>query len=529
MSGDHGDQIRLTVSPQEREPRPYVTLSYHWGRGIDQSKLQLLRKSSLAAYQQEIPMAHLPRLFQDVVAIIRKMNIRYLWIDAYCIIQGDELDWQVEASRMADVYQHSLLNIAAGGAHNTNAPLMRSRDTKYVEPCEISVDWRNLAKALGRAPEDICPVGSFYIVDARYIEGQMLDTPLNHRAWVMQEQQLSPRILHFGKHQLFWHCWGGVGGRGQACETFPTGTPNALGFQRAHQYFLQTALTPEEREMWQINPLLQWHLLIMAYSRCDITKNTDRLIAISGLARAFATILGLNDQDYAAGLWLPHLASSLCWRGDTSYHALSPPTHRLPEYVAPSWSWASVSGHIQLLDPLQHHHYAHRGMDIKEICSEFQIRIEPVATVNPFGQLKNGQLSLSGFLVPGKKLLWMKVDRRGERGQQLNCVGCMTFPYLTQLHCNFDDIKDFDDRKREWYGGYSKTTGIDLLPLTSRQHPTEHRQSIFEGIMVVRDDSSNSYHRVGYFCSNDMIYKAFPSKPVYLIYLMEYHDCIVLT
>lgn len=30
MSGELGDRIRLTVSPQEREARPYMTLSYHW-------------------------------------------------------------------------------------------------------------------------------------------------------------------------------------------------------------------------------------------------------------------------------------------------------------------------------------------------------------------------------------------------------------------------------------------------------------------------------------------------------------------
>jgi hypothetical protein len=112
MSGELGDRIRLTVSPQEREARPYMTLSYHWGRDVKQSELPLLHRSSLAAYKEEIPMTDLPQLFRDVVGIARKFNIRYLWIDAYCILQGDALDWQTEAARMGEIYQHAVLNVA---------------------------------------------------------------------------------------------------------------------------------------------------------------------------------------------------------------------------------------------------------------------------------------------------------------------------------------------------------------------------------------------------------------------------------
>lgn len=104
MSRELGDRIRLTVSPEEREARLYMTLSYHWGRDVNQSELHLLRRSSLAAYKQEIPMMHLPQLFRDVVEITRKFNIRYLWIDAYCILQGDAFDWQTEAARMGEIY-----------------------------------------------------------------------------------------------------------------------------------------------------------------------------------------------------------------------------------------------------------------------------------------------------------------------------------------------------------------------------------------------------------------------------------------
>jgi hypothetical protein len=180
---------------------------------------------------------------------------------------------------------------------------MTHRNTALVEPSEVSVDWRNLAREKKCPPDAYCPLGSFYVFESRYIEEHMLETPLNRRAWVMQEQQLSPRLLHFGKHQLFWHCWGDPGGRGQACETLPKGTPYVPGFRRAHQHGLQMLIPADFRQTLGINMYLEWHLLIMAYSRCEITHESDRLIAISGLASKFAEASGttVKSMQQASG------------------------------------------------------------------------------------------------------------------------------------------------------------------------------------------------------------------------------------
>jgi hypothetical protein len=44
------------------------------------------------------------------------MDIRYLWIDALCIIQHDEEDWDAESKRMANIYRQSFLTVAAVSA-----------------------------------------------------------------------------------------------------------------------------------------------------------------------------------------------------------------------------------------------------------------------------------------------------------------------------------------------------------------------------------------------------------------------------
>jgi len=70
---------------------------------------------------------------------------------------------------------------------------------------------------------------------------------------------------------------------------------------------------------------------------CGLTFETDRLIALSGLA---SKVHKRAQCDYLAGLWSTHLPLNLLW------YLMVPMTTRSKIYVAPSWSWASVNGHI---------------------------------------------------------------------------------------------------------------------------------------------------------------------------------------
>jgi hypothetical protein len=46
------------------------------------------------------PFSELPQTFRDAVSLVRQLRLRYLRIDALCIIQDDEEDWEKEASCM---------------------------------------------------------------------------------------------------------------------------------------------------------------------------------------------------------------------------------------------------------------------------------------------------------------------------------------------------------------------------------------------------------------------------------------------
>ena len=70
-----------------------------------------------------MPWKLLPRTFQDAVALLSELDIEYLWVDALCIIQDDQADWRHEATKMASIYSHAYLTIAATSSPNSNGDL----------------------------------------------------------------------------------------------------------------------------------------------------------------------------------------------------------------------------------------------------------------------------------------------------------------------------------------------------------------------------------------------------------------------
>lgn len=82
------NSIRLRVTAGQRGF--YTALSHCWG---DDIKMRTT-SDSIAARQKQILYSDLPKTFQDAVAVTRDLGLRYLWIDALCIIQDDAQNWE---------------------------------------------------------------------------------------------------------------------------------------------------------------------------------------------------------------------------------------------------------------------------------------------------------------------------------------------------------------------------------------------------------------------------------------------------
>ncbi len=56
--------------------------------------------------------SELPLAFQQCIKIVRALGIRFLWIDSLCIVQDDPDEWQLEAARMASIFENAEVTIA---------------------------------------------------------------------------------------------------------------------------------------------------------------------------------------------------------------------------------------------------------------------------------------------------------------------------------------------------------------------------------------------------------------------------------
>jgi len=151
-----------------------------------------------------------------------------------------------------------------------------------------------------------------------------VEEPLLRRAWTFQERFLAPRTLHFTNSQIFWEC-----NENHWCETYPNGT---LLRRTQPSRFPKVAQKPSEI----------WPNTVTLYSTGSLSYPTDKLVAISGVAKWLGA---QTKDDYLAGIWRKDLVKQLCWKRDMVQFDSSSHT-RPTAYLAPSWSWASIIGSI---------------------------------------------------------------------------------------------------------------------------------------------------------------------------------------
>jgi Heterokaryon incompatibility protein (HET) len=91
----------------------YAALSYVWGN----SKKLLLRNDNLAQLSEPGALAqdngHVPKTFRDALAVAAGLHIRYLWIDAICILQDDETQLLEHMNCMDQIYSAAVLTIVS--------------------------------------------------------------------------------------------------------------------------------------------------------------------------------------------------------------------------------------------------------------------------------------------------------------------------------------------------------------------------------------------------------------------------------
>ncbi|EMC93075.1 hypothetical protein BAUCODRAFT_133934 [Baudoinia panamericana UAMH 10762] len=184
----------------------YTTLSHRWGAAGPDLKLT---RENLPAFEKGIKLEALPLTFRHAAQVTRSLGIRYLWINALCIIQGatgaDQLDWLQEATRMHDVYRHAYLTISAAQANDSTLGLLSPTSSSSVDPLVIESHETLLNTSNTSLP--LHHRKSHRSVRTAMIWPTTIESmPINQRGWVLQERLLSTRTLYFANDKVYWEC-----------------------------------------------------------------------------------------------------------------------------------------------------------------------------------------------------------------------------------------------------------------------------------------------------------------------------------
>ena len=377
-------KIKLCQSSALKPSTSYATLSHVWGSG---SPIRLLNNNLLRC-QQDIPIVSLPQTFADAVLLTNILGLGYLWIDSLCIIQDSTLDWELESSTMCSVYRGSTLNIVASASVDCNGGLFRQRNPFLVTPCTIDVNFQNKAGARGRGPYALsCEIA--------FNRDPLADEPLGRRAWAVQERILAPRCLYFTARKIYFACREKI-----TTDVDPysfhgfriVGNPfNFWGIDRPN-----LATSASELRLH----LEEWQGLVQLYTHAQLSRESDKLVAIAGLAEHMQrTRLGPTIT-YLAGLWSHDLLDMLMWKREESLVSLARPK----AYRAPTWSWASVEGEVEWVSDADYVGFPDQfyGASIVEA--------QTYPTGNPFGSVHGGYIQIRGRFCAWRDVAGVEPD-----------------------------------------------------------------------------------------------------------------------
>ncbi|KAF4625545.1 hypothetical protein G7Y89_g12622 [Cudoniella acicularis] len=370
---DITDRNNMRLIEGEDSQSHYICLSHRW---IDEKKMPRCTQANIKSLKQHIPWNFLTQSFQDAISFAQAFSkwhvqqypgqdpIRYIWIDSLCIIQDSAKDWDKEARLMGFIYEGAILTVAA--ASGTDGCF--SEAEQIFKGFEISNPQRRNPRLYLRKglPYHGTPALEKESNTAHEFSGGL---DLFTRGWVMQERLLSRRLVIFSPHEIMWECFeisdcecgrlsGGIKGKAIEGHIGPhfdvarelykyeeqhrTEDPNYLlspmPFKVAYHMSLKDG---DEYRMRKIRDW--WRRLVDTYSSLSLTKESDRLPALTGLATWFGRTTGM--EDYIIGHWMASLPFDLAWCTYTPADGFLDQDRSHP---VSSWSWASCAGPVQM-------------------------------------------------------------------------------------------------------------------------------------------------------------------------------------
>ena len=286
----------------------YLALSYCWG---DPTKIEHLKLTNanyehlhtLGGLSQE--NGRVPHTVRDAIHLTEVLGYQYLWVDALCIVQDNKKDKEDQLNLMDRLYKSAIITLAAAAGDNA---------------------WSGLPGALPRSRSSLLLTemvdGITLVTASKDYIGAIESAAWSRRAWVLQERNLSSRLLVFTPRQVFWECRKAVWSEELQLECFD---PQV---QVEVDYSLERFKKPRS----DLSPVQRYAFLLAQYTSRELTNQDDALNAVQGLLNDFQTIF---PEGFFWGLPESIFDTALLWNFGVYQQAPKP-----RRAMFPSWCWA---------------------------------------------------------------------------------------------------------------------------------------------------------------------------------------------
>lgn len=305
----------------------YAALSYVWGG----PQWVTLLKQNLVHLQQDGALGELPGTLADAIVFTAALDLRYLWIDAICIIQDSNEDQAFQIGNMASIYSCSTITIIAASGKDADYGLAGVQRPRTGRQNELRVPVADgdapisLVTTLCRLADD----------DSHFLSTAIWST----RGWTFQERELARRVVVFTGQQIYWACEKSYGIEETDLESEMA---RCIWDQMSEPHSLISDFADGDyafrKRTWAFSQF------VANYQERNLTNQGDASDAISAVLQSIQAHTG---ERFLWGLPCSIFDAAIWWDGSLEDGPISRRTElttlkvtSLQEHVPfPSWSW----------------------------------------------------------------------------------------------------------------------------------------------------------------------------------------------
>jgi hypothetical protein len=387
-------------------------------------------------------------------------------------MQDSDADKARELPKMGSIYKYAAVTIVASVANSATKGFLHHVEEKYdyfIDPVTIPI------------PKPSTSTTQSSVILSYPADYKRWKDPINERAWTFQELLLSTRAILFSYRGVqFFDRTTPVDVDGHTSGKDPQ-LPNLPW--SGNMFSLATS--PE-------NTRQVWLAVRGEYSRRALSYQGDKLLAVAAIAEE----LGRKYHSrYLAGLWERDLVMDLQWSCSRDQNRSDGKPRRMlraKDYVAPSWSWASVDGAVDDFVHVWEDEGDNGGIGIKGMLGFEVVSCDVTFTVPDFayGAVTSGVLTVKGRIC---SFTWRphknddfhnSLDSDGFLARRMNTPT----PLYSELKCGEATVDALDLDLKD---------GVEVSCLATRLIENVPGRQDVEGLMLLAVDKER-YRRVGF-------------------------------